>query len=145
MKPDELIAHRSVTAPVFGNERVPVILINSLASSVVVFVTKVKVGVTWAAVSLIPPFEEPTTKTKPNRNKAAITHVLILFFPMLFLLLSTFSSEETTCAHAKLARNRLWLTWPSPLQFYVLSCFKTYHFAVEFLEYLNRSSHFTFA
>jgi hypothetical protein len=59
---------------------------NSLASSVVVFVANVKVGVVWAAASLIPPFEEPTTRTRPSTNRAAITHGLILVFSVILLL-----------------------------------------------------------
>ena len=45
MKPEELIAQSRVTAPVFGSERVPVNLTDSLRVHVVEFVVKVKVGV----------------------------------------------------------------------------------------------------
>jgi len=68
---------------------------NSLAVSAVVFVTRVKVGVVWAAASLIPPSAEPNAKTKPSINKAAIAHEPILFLSILFSPF-TLNSGETT-------------------------------------------------
>jgi hypothetical protein len=69
--------------PVFGIERVPVSLINSLAYTVVAFETKVKVGVVWAATSFILPFGAPITKIRLIRNKVAITQTLTALFSIL--------------------------------------------------------------
>jgi hypothetical protein len=92
-KPEGPIDHWRVTVPVFGIESVPTILMNPLTSSVVAFETKVKVGVgSWAATSVMGPFEVPTAKIKLIRNTVATTQTLTgLFSIPIFLSFRLYS------------------------------------------------------